>query len=255
MASASLLMSISDHKPWLIALLLVSASAGDTQWQKTIPVAGPQPATHASPYGELDYRIASAPLLDPPTAGAPPLEQPTAHLIEREIAVEEPMHIPFLVPPIPPARPKRFAPNQDEIFDEVNRIAQAEGVPTFLAQDIIKQESRYDPTVTNGRAMGLGQIKCATARGVGFRGDCHELLAVKTNLVYSMRYLRQALDLAHGDFCHAATLYNRGFATTATTSSYCDSLVRTMRAESRDSRKPLTTTKKKRKVRHKGEAK
>ena len=248
-------MSISDHKPWLIALLLVAASASDTQWQKTIPVAGPGPATHASPYGELDYRRSPATLLAAPTAVALLLEQPTAAVQEPEVAVEEPMHIPFLAPPLPPARPLRFAPNQDEIFDEVNRIAQVEGVPTFLAQDIIRHESHYDPTVTNGRAMGLGQIKCATARGVGFRGDCHQLLDVKTNLVYSMRYLRQALDLAQGDFCHAATLYNRGLATTATTSSYCDSLVRTMRAESRDSRKPLTTTKKKRKVKHKGEAK
>ena len=54
--------------------------------------------------------------------------------------------------------------------------AQANGVPEALVHRVILRESRYQPGVVGrGGAMGLMQIKLATARGLGYTGTAEGL--------------------------------------------------------------------------------
>lgn len=102
------------------------------------------------------------------------------------------------------------ARNETGIRAMVTQHAEAEKVPVALAHAIIRSESRYRPHVT-GRAgeIGLGQIKCASARGLGYSGTCRALYDPATNLTWSMRYLRAALDRG-GEGCAGVSLYNLG---------------------------------------------
>lgn len=92
----------------------------------------------------------------------------------------------------------------------VDTAAFAAGVPSHLAHAVIRQESNYNPRL-RGRAgeWGIGQIKCQTARSVGFSGACSHLADAAINLRYAMRYLRLALDRG-GAGCAGVSLYQRG---------------------------------------------
>lgn len=103
-------------------------------------------------------------------------------------------------------------------------------VPAPLAHAIVTKESGFNPTVISKGNYGLGQIRCGTARGLGFTGNCRDLLDPETNLTYSMRYLREALDRSRGDWCKAATLYNRGTNATPRRSAYCEHVMRLTRS-------------------------
>ncbi|MES2671641.1 MAG: lytic transglycosylase domain-containing protein [Pseudomonadota bacterium] len=102
----------------------------------------------------------------------------------------------------------------------VDAAAFAAGVPQHLAHAVIRQESNYNPHL-RGRAgeWGIGQIKCATARSVGFAGACSQLADAATNLRYSMKYLRLALDRG-GSGCAGVSLYQRGIYGRASCSGY-----------------------------------
>jgi soluble lytic murein transglycosylase-like protein len=54
------------------------------------------------------------------------------------------------------------------------------------------------------------QIKCATARGVGFKGKCRDLYRPAVNRLWGGKYLALAVRRASGNLCHAASLYNMG---------------------------------------------
>jgi soluble lytic murein transglycosylase-like protein len=102
----------------------------------------------------------------------------------------------------------------------VTSAAVAAGVPAHLAHAVVRQESNYNPRL-RGRAgeWGVGQIKCQTARGVGFAGSCGALADPAINLRFSMRYLRLALDRG-GAGCAGVSLYQRGVFGRASCSSY-----------------------------------
>ena len=90
--------------------------------------------------------------------------------------------------------------------------AQANGVPVVLVHRVIIRESRYNPRVVGkGGAMGLMQIKTATARGVGYSGSAAGLLNPETNLTYAVRYLAGAYRLAGGNHDRAVSYYARGY--------------------------------------------
>ena len=99
--------------------------------------------------------------------------------------------------------------------------AQEHNVPTPLAQAVVSLESGYKPNVVSQGNYGLGQIKCGTARSVGFTGNCRDLLNPDINLEYTMRYLRLAMDKANDDWCMAATVYNGGALSAPRRSAYC----------------------------------
>jgi soluble lytic murein transglycosylase-like protein len=99
---------------------------------------------------------------------------------------------------VSPARTVRMAVVERRHFalkQMVDSAAQTAGVPLHIAHAVIRHESGYKAHI-RGRAgeYGLGQIKCQTARSVGFTGACAQLFDPATNLTYSMRYLNLALQ-------------------------------------------------------------
>jgi soluble lytic murein transglycosylase-like protein len=96
------------------------------------------------------------------------------------------------------------------IRDLIAKHAAANGVPFKLADAVVRIESRYRPQAANGGAVGLMQIKPATARGVGFSGSARQLFAAETNLEYGMRYLSRAYQAADGDLCGTVARYQSG---------------------------------------------
>ena len=88
----------------------------------------------------------------------------------------------------------RSAPSA-AIIASVKAHARAAGVPVGVALAVVRHESSFNPRA-RGRAgeIGLMQLKCQTARGMGYRGGCGGLYNVSTNLRYGMRYLRLALN-------------------------------------------------------------
>jgi soluble lytic murein transglycosylase-like protein len=90
--------------------------------------------------------------------------------------------------------------------------ARANGVPEALVHRVIVRESRYNPRlIGKGGAMGLMQIKTATARGVGYSGSASGLLDAETNMTYAVRYLAGAYRLAGGNHDRAVSYYARGY--------------------------------------------
>lgn len=90
--------------------------------------------------------------------------------------------------------------------------AQANGVPEALVHRVVVRESRYNPRlIGRGGAMGLMQIKTATARGLGYGGTAAGLLDPQTNLTYAVRYLAGAYRLARGNHDRAVSYYARGY--------------------------------------------
>ena len=90
--------------------------------------------------------------------------------------------------------------------------AKLNDVPEALVHRVIVRESRYNPrAVGRGGALGLMQIKHATARGLGYGGPAAGLLEAETNLTYAVKYLAGAYRVAGGDFDGAVRNYARGY--------------------------------------------
>jgi soluble lytic murein transglycosylase-like protein len=98
-------------------------------------------------------------------------------------------------------------------YDEmVARHAQANGVPVELVHRVIVRESRYRPgLVGRGGAIGMMQIKLATARGLGYTGTAEGLRDPETNLTYAVKYLAGAYRAANGNQNRAVSYYASGY--------------------------------------------
>lgn len=116
--------------------------------------------------------------------------------------------------------------NENNIHSLVTLKANQHNVPPSFAHGVVKTESGYNPKAKNGSSKGLGQIQCGTARGIGFVGSCDKLYDPVTNLDYSFKYLRMALDKTNNNQCLAATLYNRGLGAKPVNSSYCKKVMK-----------------------------
>jgi soluble lytic murein transglycosylase-like protein len=112
-------------------------------------------------------------------------------------------------------RPSRHKPNPAPpgTYDAlILSHAQANGIPEALIHRVIKRESRYDPAaIGRGGAMGLMQIKPATARSVGYDGPPTGLLDPATNLTYAVRYLAGAFRAANGNTERAYAYFRTGY--------------------------------------------
>jgi soluble lytic murein transglycosylase-like protein len=93
----------------------------------------------------------------------------------------------------------------------IARHAAANGLPAELVHRVVIRESRYNPRARNGSALGLMQIKHATARGVGYTGPASGLFDAETNLTYAVRYLAGAYRAAGGNQSRAVALYASGY--------------------------------------------
>jgi soluble lytic murein transglycosylase-like protein len=99
-----------------------------------------------------------------------------------------------------------------ELDAMIARHAQMNGLPEALVHRVVIRESRYSPRVIGaGGAMGLMQIKTATAREMGYTGSPAGLLDPETNLTYAVRYLAGAYRVAGGNADRAVANYARGY--------------------------------------------
>src|SRR6201994_2016503 len=90
--------------------------------------------------------------------------------------------------------------------------AQANLVPEDLVHRIIIRESKYRAELLgSGGAIGLMQIKLATARGLGYTGTAEGLRDPATNLMYGIKYLAGAFRAANGDHDRAVHYYAAGY--------------------------------------------
>jgi soluble lytic murein transglycosylase-like protein len=94
--------------------------------------------------------------------------------------------------------------------------AQANLVPETLVHRVIVRESKYQASLLGrGGAIGLMQIKLATARGLGYSGTAEGLRDPATNLMYGIKYLAGAFRAAKGDHDRAVHYYAAGYYQTA----------------------------------------
>jgi len=99
----------------------------------------------------------------------------------------------------------------DRVVGLIKELAPQYGVPTWFALRIAKVESGYNPN-TRGAAgeYGVYQMKCATAKGIGFAGNCAELLNASTNIRVGLKHLSMAMKLSGGNLKLAASKHNGG---------------------------------------------
>ena len=94
----------------------------------------------------------------------------------------------------------------------VARHAAANGVPEALVRRVIVRESRYNPrAIGKDGAMGMMQIKTATARAMGYTGGPAGLLDADVNMTYAVKYLAGAYRAANGNHDLAVSYYARGY--------------------------------------------
>lgn len=94
----------------------------------------------------------------------------------------------------------------------IAKHAKQNGIPEALVRRVIVRESRYNPrAIGKGGALGLMQIKHATARGLGYSGPASGLLDAETNLTYAVRYLAGAYRAAEGNADRAVAYFAKGY--------------------------------------------
>jgi soluble lytic murein transglycosylase-like protein len=90
--------------------------------------------------------------------------------------------------------------------------AQANLVPEDLVHRVIIRESKYQASLLGrGGAIGLMQIKLATARSLGYTGTAEGLRDPATNLMYGIKYLAGAFRAANGNHDRAVHYYAAGY--------------------------------------------
>jgi soluble lytic murein transglycosylase-like protein len=101
--------------------------------------------------------------------------------------------------------------NRQRVVALIKQMAPRYGVPTWFALRIAKVESGYNPNA-RGRAgeYGVFQMKCATARLVGYRGGCRGLLNAGTNVQWGLKHLSLAVRSSRGNLRLAASKHNGG---------------------------------------------
>lgn len=98
------------------------------------------------------------------------------------------------------------------LYNLVDKHAAANDIPADLVHRVVKRESNYNPrAVGQGGALGLMQIKHATARAMGYAGPASGLLDAETNLSYAVPYLAGAYRAAGGNQNRAVAYYASGY--------------------------------------------
>jgi hypothetical protein len=111
--------------------------------------------------------------------------------------------------------------NDEHVISVIRQMAPSYGVPTWFALRIANVESGYNP-YARGRAgeIGIYQLKCQTARGMGFEGDCSALTDVRTNVRWGLKHLSLAIQSSNGDLQLAASKHNGGLGRKSLVLSY-----------------------------------
>ena len=92
--------------------------------------------------------------------------------------------------------------------------ARIQRVPEKLALSIARIESNGAcGAQSSANAIGVMQIKHATARMIGYNGTAAGLKNCKISAKWGVKYLAMCLDLADDDVKKAASCYNQGHGT------------------------------------------
>jgi soluble lytic murein transglycosylase-like protein len=104
--------------------------------------------------------------------------------------------------------------NRGPVIAMIKARAPSYGVPTWFALRIAQIESGYNPNARGAAGeYGVFQLKCATAKGLGFRGNCGALLNASTNVNYGLKHLSLAVRASRGNLRMAASMHNGGLGT------------------------------------------
>jgi len=115
-----------------------------------------------------------------------------------------------------PALPQAALAQRAQYEAMIAAHAKANLVPEVLVHRVIVRESKYQAKLLgSGGAIGLMQIKLATARTLGYTGDATGLRDPETNLKYGVKYLAGAYRAAGGDHDRAVKYYAAGYYLTA----------------------------------------
>ena len=99
----------------------------------------------------------------------------------------------------------------NDVVAMIQSMAPSHGVPTWFALRIAHVESNYKPYLRGAAGeYGVFQLKCSTARGIGFRGNCSELLDARTNVQWGLKHLSLAIGKSNGNLKLAASKHNGG---------------------------------------------
>jgi soluble lytic murein transglycosylase-like protein len=119
------------------------------------------------------------------------------------------------------AAPKPANASQGQVISLIKAMAPSQGVPTWFALRIAHVESNYNAHMRGSAGeYGVFQMKCATAKDIGFRGSCGELLDARTNIQWGLRHLALAIGKSDGNLRLAASKHNGGLGRRTMVSSY-----------------------------------
>ncbi len=86
----------------------------------------------------------------------------------------------------------------------------------LLIQGIIEVESAFivmaegPDTKGGGYSYGLMQIKHETALDIGYKGNLETLVDQEVNIAFGIKYIKQCIEWAGGNWLTALDMYNRG---------------------------------------------
>jgi soluble lytic murein transglycosylase-like protein len=103
------------------------------------------------------------------------------------------------------------AGSQAQVQALIKQLAPSYGVPTWFALRIAKIESGYNANARGAHGeLGTFQMKCQTAKGIGYRGSCNGLLDPRTGVEVGLRHLALAIKSSGGNLKLAASKHNGG---------------------------------------------
>ncbi|WP_204508275.1 lytic transglycosylase domain-containing protein [Aestuariivirga litoralis] len=119
------------------------------------------------------------------------------------------------------AVPAGASASQGQVISLIKAMAPAQGVPTWFALRIAHVESNYNAHMRGSAGeYGVFQMKCATAKDIGFRGNCGALLDARTNIQWGLRHLAIAIGKSGGNLRLAASKHNGGLGRRTVVASY-----------------------------------
>jgi soluble lytic murein transglycosylase-like protein len=109
------------------------------------------------------------------------------------------------------AVPRGSTARGNDVVTLIRSMAPNYGVPTWFALRIAHVESNYKPHVRGAAGeYGVYQLKCSTAKGIGFTGKCSDLLDARTNVKWGLKHLSLAIGKSRGNLKLAASKHNGG---------------------------------------------
>ena len=111
--------------------------------------------------------------------------------------------------------------NDIEVASIIREMAPSYGVPIWFALRIANVESGFNPYARGSAGeIGIYQLKCQTARGMGFEGDCSQLTDIRTNVRWGLKHLSLAIESSGGNLMLAASKHNAGLGRKSLVHSY-----------------------------------